>query len=137
MKICIKLLLPAIVLGLVGIAQGKKVVPALNAGSSVTQSLESAHRLLAEADHDYHGHRAAAERRVHTALKELGVTPAARAKGTARTGKSHEREPQAASDAKLRDAQKILEGISAQTSPAVAAHIKGAIKEISTALSMR
>ena len=135
MNLCTRLLLPVIVVGLVGIADGKKAAPELNAGSQLAQSLQSAHKLLAEADHDYHGHRAEAEHKVHMALKEMGLTSAVR-ETKVRSGKSHEREPQAASDAKLREAQKILEGISTTGNPAVAEHVKGAIKEINTALSI-
>jgi hypothetical protein len=139
MRICTQLLLPVLVLGLVGIAEGKKAAPEVTGGTQVAESLRSAHKLLASADHDYDGHRAAAEHRVHMALKEMGLAPAVReTKRTVRTGKSHEREPQAASDAKMREALKILQGISGQTTGrGVAAHVNGAIKEINTALSIR
>jgi hypothetical protein len=142
MKIRAKLLMPLLLLGIVGVCDAKvtKALAGTNAGSQLTQSLKSAHKLLAEADRDYKGHRAMAMRRVHMALKELGAAPAgAGTKKAARAGKSGERESQAASDAKMRQALQILQGISTGTSgkPAVTEHIKGAIKEINTALSVR
>jgi hypothetical protein len=135
MKIFTKLLLPVLMLGLVGVAEGKKAAPEVSGESQVAESLRSAHTLLASADHDYDGHRAAAEHRVHMALKEMGLAPAVReAKGKLRSGKGHEREPQAASDAKMREALKILQGVSTQTT---AKRGVAAIEEINTALSVR
>jgi len=139
MKIWAKLLIPVLAFGLAGITDAKGIKPAVTttAGSNVAESLRSAHKLLAEADHDYHGHRIAAMHKLHTALKEMGLEPAVRGtKAAARTGKSGEHEPQAASDAKLRKAQQILEGISGATGP-VAKHVKAAIADINTALSVR
>ena len=141
MKISTILLIPVLVLGLVGVTEANRIKPAsiTNAGSQVAESLRSAHKLLAEADHDYHGNRMAAMHKVHMALKEMGLEPSVRGtKGAARSGKSGEHEPQAASDAKLRQAQQILQGVSGTvTSGHVAAHVKAAIAEINTALSVR
>ncbi len=43
-----------------------------SAHAQIVQALRSAHKLLAEANHDYQGHRVLAMHRIHMALKELG-----------------------------------------------------------------
>ncbi|MGA2496892.1 MAG: hypothetical protein ABSH20_04080 [Tepidisphaeraceae bacterium] len=107
----------------------------------IVQALQSAHKLLAEANHDYRGHRVLAMHRVHMALKELGQTPAISVtKKTAHAAQSPVHEPQARSDAQLRKAQQILQGISGLTNArhaAAATHVGAAIDEINTALSIR
>jgi hypothetical protein len=54
----------------------------------VREALHWAHKLLAEADHDYDGHRARAAHEVHLALEELGAHhshPAVASSGTTAT----------------------------------------------------
>ena len=130
MRIWNAFLIPALVLGLAGVTQAKRAKPLATTATPLAESLKSAHKLLVEADHDYKGHRAKAAERVHAALKELGQAPATSGKGAGRSERSHPHEPQAASDAKLREALSILKGISTSGNSGVAAHVNGAIKEI-------
>jgi len=118
----------------------------------VVAELRRAHRLLVEADHDYDGHRAKAAQAVHAALKELGyqhkkvqpVSPAANgavappATAKARQPKMHE--PQATSDAQLREALQILQGTLTQMKgkhPKATANLNTAVVEINTALGIK
>jgi hypothetical protein len=55
-------------------AASPAAVPTQHGGhGQVREALHWAHRLLAEADHDYDGHRARAAHEVHKALEELGA----------------------------------------------------------------
>jgi hypothetical protein len=120
------------------------------AHAELIKTLRSAHKLLAQADRDYDGHRAKAAEEVHKALKELGYhhkkaqsasTPkngAAAKVAHAAAPKVHE--PQATSDAQLRQAQQILQGALTQMSgkhPKATANVKAAIAEINTALAIK
>jgi len=124
--------------------------PALPAQAEVVKALRLAHKLLVEADHDYDGHRAKAAEEVHKALKDLGyrhkkpLPGSPLANGTAapktHSGQPAVHEPQANSDAQLRQAQEILQGVSKQLGsnhPKAAANVNAAIGEINTALSIR
>ena len=60
-------------------AGGKTTVPPTGVASGhgtghghMREALRTAHRLLAEADHDYSGHRAKAAQHVHLAMEDLG-----------------------------------------------------------------
>jgi Skp family chaperone for outer membrane proteins len=116
------------------------------------QTLRAAHRLLLAADHDYDGHRAKAAEEVHKALKELGYhhkkpqsgsTPSHGAAGPAKAahaGQPKIHEPQATSDAQLRQAQQLLQGTLMPLSvkhPKANANVKAAIVEINTALGIK
>ena len=123
----------------------------------LVEELRTAHRLLAEADHDYDGHRAKAAGEVHKAIKDLayhhkkgepGQTPGNggnHGSGThepnkaAQSGKEHE--PQGNSDSQLREAHEILKTVLGQINatkhPKAAGHIKEAIHEIRLALKMK
>lgn len=90
--------------------------------------LREAYFTLAAADHDYKGHRAAAMKQIEQAVKLLGGD----VKGD---GKNRER--QGASDAQLRAAQNLLHQASPGLSGAPAKHVDQAIKQISTALSIK
>ena len=57
------------------VAQTQKAAGVAPAQAEAIKALRSAHKLLAEADHDYDGHRAKAAKEVHKALKELGFQP--------------------------------------------------------------
>jgi hypothetical protein len=118
------------------------------------KELRAAHLLLAEADHDYQGHRAKAAKEVHKALSELGYHhhPTTAHPGTAIPGgavatrkaaavhQSVAHEPQATSDTQLRKARQILRGALTQLNsrrPKAAADLRAAIGEIDRALSIR
>jgi hypothetical protein len=114
-----------------------------SADPQIVQALQSAHQVLAGANHDYKGHRVLAMHQIRLALKQLGHTPAASAtkkahpaKKAAHSAKLAVHEDQAKSDAQLKQAQQILQGISG-LSNAKAAHVSAAIAEINTALSIR
>jgi hypothetical protein len=132
------------------LAQTQKEAGVTPAQAEAIKALRSAHRLLAEADHDYDGHRAKAAKEVHKALKELGFQPkkaqaAAGANAAVAAPKTHAHEPavhesQANSDAQLKQAQEILQGVAKQlgtSHPKAAASITAAIGEINTALGVR
>jgi len=132
--------------------------PKQHTGSPLIHALRSAHKLLATADHDYDGHRAAAAKEVGNALKDLGYhhkkpqQAATAANGTANngavvakkaagSGQAATREPQATSDAQMLQAQQILQTALTQMNvshhPKAAANIKAAICEINKALAIR
>ena len=127
-------------------------------------SLRQAHRLLAEADHDYDGHRAKAAEEVHKAIMDLREAHHAKSdqsgpghEGTARTGSGHVersahavvggtnqtgkvREPQATSDSQLRQALSLLQGVQPELTsqhPNAATNVAAAITEINTALGIK
>lgn len=121
--------------------------------------LRSAHRLLAEANHDYEGHRAQAAKEVHQAIKELKgehhgkkgdhSKPCDHAKQCKHPSSDKEskhgkeaavHEPQAISDAQLRQAESLLQKVQAELntrSPKAATKVKEAIAQIETALKIR
>ena len=131
-----------VVLGLVATRTSGQTVNQV-AHAAMIEDLKKAHHLLAEADHDYDGHRAKAAEEVHKALKELGHhhKPAAgTAKSSPGTGSTGSKEDQAASDAQLREAHELL--VKAETfltkhHPKAHANIQAAIGEINVALSIK
>lgn len=90
--------------------------------------LNDAYATLANAKHDYKGHRVEAMKQIELALGEIGEKI---------SGHGHAHEPQAASDAQLRAAQRLLEQARAGLSAKAYKHVEGAIKQISIALSIR
>ena len=90
--------------------------------------LNDAYATLAQAKHDYQGHRVRAMKQIEAALGELGGKISS-------TGKNHE--PQGTSDAQLRAAQGLLEQAKAGLSGKALKHVQAAINQISTALSIR
>jgi hypothetical protein len=115
--------------------------------AELVKELRVAHQLLAEADHDYNGHRARAAAEVHKAIRKLvgthhpkTVKPGSTAPVAPPVKQPAVHEPQATSDAQLRQAQAILLGVQTQLKahhPKAAANIKAAIVEINTALSIK
>ena len=101
------------------------------------KELHKAHHLLAEADHDYGGHRAKAAEEVHKALKELGhAKPHVPGAGKPKSGG----EPQAVSDGQLREAQQMLKDALPHLNknhPRAHANIEAAIAQITLALDYR
>ena len=122
------------------------------ANAAVIKTLISAHKLLAEANHDYDGHRAKAAQEVHEAVMALGHHrhPKAQPGTTPNNGagvppkggnggqqKTHE--PQSVSDGQLQQAQQLLQAALTQLGnhPKAAASVKAAIAEINLALSIK
>ena len=140
-------------------ALAQATVPTESAHAELIQTLRSAHRLLVRADHDYDGHRAKAAEEVRKALKELGyqhkkVQPASgQAVGTvgpaagtvapvkvAHTGQPKVHEPQANSDAQLKQALQLLQGALPQMTgkhPKATVNVNAAVVEINTALGIK
>jgi len=124
-------------------ARSAKYTKATSSGNSTTL-LHEACRTLAEADHDYKGHRVEAIKQIHLAMGKyegtanVGVHGATHLRDSAtakHSGKGNE--SQAASDAQLRHAQGLLQQASSEVSGAVLQHVNAAISEINTALSIR
>jgi hypothetical protein len=90
--------------------------------------LNDAYATLAQAKHDYKGHRVRAMKQIEAALGELGEKISG-------NGRNHE--PQGTSDAQLRAAQGLLQQASAGLSGRALRHVNLAINQISTALAIR
>ena len=94
--------------------------------------LQSAYLILATGDHDYKGHRVKAMHQIEAAAKLLGVTL---------SGDAKDKQPQPLSDAKLREAQGLLENVlgaaEVKDQKRITKHINAAIDHINTALSIR
>jgi hypothetical protein len=90
--------------------------------------LEEAYTALAQADHDYDGHRGAAMEAIKAAAHELGGKVEAK-------GKGHEK--QAASDDQLKAAKDLLQQVEPNLSGKSLKHVKNAIEQIDKALEMR
>jgi hypothetical protein len=90
--------------------------------------LSQAYATLAQADHDYKGHRVAAMKQIEAAAKALGVN----IRGD---GKGHE--AQGVSDAQLRTAQGLLEQARAGLTGKPLKHLDRAIEQISIALTIK
>jgi hypothetical protein len=130
----------------------KRAARALN-HTQVINALQSAQTLLVAADHDYAGHRALAAKEVHKALAELGhkkgqtgvppktATAATAATKTTHAGRTADHEAQATSDAQLRQALQILQGvvphINSTRHPQAATNVQAAIGQINTALAIK
>ncbi len=125
----------------------KRAARALD-NTHVISALQSAQTLLVAADHDYSGHRALAAKEVHKALAELGhkkgqagITPKTANAAATQTGRTAAHEPQATSDAQLRQALQILQSvvphINSTRHPKAATNVQAAIGQINTALSIK
>ncbi len=87
--------------------------------------LQNAYLILATGDHDYKGHRVKAMHQIEAAAKLLGMKL---------SGDAKDKQPQPLSDAKLREAQGLLQNVLG------AAEVKNqerVTKHINTALSIR
>jgi pyruvate/2-oxoglutarate dehydrogenase complex dihydrolipoamide acyltransferase (E2) component len=98
------------------------------------QSLASAYMLLANADHDYNGHRVQAMESIRKAAKRLKISLQGKGNGG--------NQPQADSDAKLLRAQQILQQVQgsiggSRRGAKVRQHVNEAIQHITTALQTR
>jgi hypothetical protein len=94
--------------------------------------LQSAYLILATGDHDYKGHRVRAMHQIEAAAKLLGMNL---------SGDAKDKQPQALSDAKLREAQGLLQSVlgasEVKNQKRVTKHITEAINQINIALSIR
>jgi hypothetical protein len=94
--------------------------------------LQSAYLILATGDHDYKGHRVRAMHQIEAAAKLLGMNL---------SGDAKDKQPQALSDAKLREAQGLLQSVlgasEVKNEKRITKHITAAIDQINIALSIR
>ena len=96
--------------------------------ASPIDALDDAFATLAQANHDYKGHRAKAMKQIELAVRELGGKI---------SGKGRGHEPQGASDAQLRAAQALLQQAAAGLSKKPLKHVNAAIAQINVALSIK
>jgi hypothetical protein len=89
--------------------------------------LNDAYATLAQANHDYKGHRVRAMKQIEAALNVLGEKISGQGKG---------HEPQGTSDAQLRAAQVLLQQAGAGLTGKALKHVNEAASQISTALSI-
>ena len=94
--------------------------------------LQNAYLILATGNHDYQGHRVKAMHQIEAAAKLLGMNL---------SGDAKDKQPQPLSDAKLREAQGLLQNVlgaaEVKNEKRVTKHINNAINQINTALSIR
>ena len=94
--------------------------------------LQNAYLILATGDHDYKGHRVKAMKHIEAAAKLLGVTL---------SGDAKDKQPQPLSDAKLREAQGLLQNVlgaaEVKNQKRITKQINNAINQINIALSIR
>lgn len=93
-----------------------------------TTLLDEAYATLAQADHDYKGHRVRAMKQIDAALGEIGAKVSGH-------GKKHE--PQGTSDAQMRAAEDLLQQASAGLSPKALKHVNNAITQIKDGLAIK
>ena len=111
--------------------------------SPSTGLLREALTSLAQADHDYQGHRAEAMKQIHLAIEELtgkaGVRrqAAIQARHPAIRTAAKLHEPQATSDAQLRAAEGLLQQASTGLSGLPLEHVSAAIAQLNIALTIR
>jgi len=106
---------------------------AILVNTSSTGPLPEAYRLMASADHDYHGHRARAMREVKDAARLIGLSVT----GERVSSNGAEHEAQGASDGQLRRAQSLLEGAAGSLSGEALHHVQTAVQQLSVALNVR
>ena len=94
--------------------------------------LQNAYAILSTGDHDYKGHRVGAMRQIEAAAKLLGMNL---------SGDAKDKQPQPLSDAKLREAQGLLQNVlgasEVKNEKRVTKHVTEAINQINIALSIR
>ncbi|HEV2438340.1 MAG TPA: hypothetical protein VG077_20315 [Verrucomicrobiae bacterium] len=104
------------------------LVTRAQAQTSSAALLNDAYATLAQARHDYKGHRVRAMKQIEAALGEIGGKISSK-------GRNHE--PQGTSVARLSAAQGLLKQASVGLSGKALKHVQAAIKQISIALSIR
>jgi hypothetical protein len=90
--------------------------------------LDDAYATLAQADHDYKGHRVKAMKQIELAIQELGGKI---------SGKGRGHESQGTSDAQLRAAQGLLQQAAGGLSQKALKHVNAAVEQINIALSIK
>jgi hypothetical protein len=110
------------------LAFGFLVTPAHAQSFNTTALLDDAYATLAQAKHDYKGHRAKAMKQIDAALGELGAKV---------SGKGKVHESQGTSDAQLKAAQGLLQQASSGMSTKALKHVDKAIGEITDALAIK
>ena len=90
--------------------------------------LRQAYVTLAQADHDYKGHRIAAMKQIEAAGKVLGVSL---------RGDGKNREKQGISDENLRAARSLLRDAASGLGGKALKHVRAAEKQINTALAIK
>jgi hypothetical protein len=124
-------------------AAGRQAPPAKKAKTATTAetvaALHQAKLLLETAIHDYDGHRAKAVGEIHHAIRELAPNHKPAAKGTKKEGEptTTPGETQAQSDAKLKQALEILNGIGGVANAKATGHLQTAVAELNTALKIK
>jgi hypothetical protein len=98
------------------------------------QAVTQAYKLLAQADHDYQGHRIKAMKHLHQAGKVLGIN----LQGDGKTSS----EAQGNSDSQLKQAQTMLHqmtsnSVSGKRHQRALQHVNSALSELNTALSIK
>jgi len=96
--------------------------------NSNLSTLDDAYATLAQANHDYSGHRVRAMKQIEAAVKELGGAISGHGKG---------HEPQGTSDAQLKAAQALLQQTTGSLSGKALKHVNAAIAQITEALAVK
>ena len=104
------------------------VLPLHAQQGNVTTLLDDAYATLAQAKHDYKGHRVNAMKQIQLALGEAGGKVSGK-------GKNHE--PQGTSDAQLRAAQGLLQQAKGALAGKALKHVDNAIAQINDALAIK
>jgi hypothetical protein len=104
------------------------LVTRAQAQTSPITLLDDAYATLAQANHDYKGHRVKAMKQIELALQEHGGKV---------SGKGRRHEPQGTSDAQLRAAEGLLQQASSELSGKALKHVNAAIIQINTALAIK
>ena len=90
--------------------------------------LDDAYATLAQADHDYNGHRGKAMEQIKLGLKEMGTDISSHGKG---------HEPQGTSDLQVRAALGLLQQAQGNLSGKPLKHVNDAIEQLNKALDTR
>ena len=104
------------------------VMPVHAQPANSTALLDDAYATLAQAKHDYKGHRVKAMKQIELALGEAGGKVSGK-------GKNHE--PQGTSDAQLRAAQNLLQQAKGGLSGKALKHVDIAIAQLNDALAVK
>jgi len=103
------------------------------------QQLHRAHHLLAEANHDYDGHRARAAEEIHKAVKALEASMPHHKHKPLQSAVKPAREPavreeQAKSDEQLREARKLLKVVEKELATSSGEHHQKALADVARAV---
>ncbi len=104
------------------------VTPVHAQPANTTAFLDDAYATLAQAKHDYKGHRVKAMKQIELALGEVGAKV---------SGKGRNHEPQGTSDAQLRAAQSLLQQARGGLTGKALKHVDNAITQINDALAVK